>query len=25
LIGRSAPDPLSVRSWWEQGRVLVDA
>jgi len=25
LLGRTAPDPLSVRSWWEQGRVLVDA
>jgi len=25
LLGRVAPDPLSVRSWWEQGRVLVDA
>ena len=25
LLGRVAPDPLSVRSWWEQGRVLVNA
>jgi hypothetical protein len=25
LLGRVAPDPLSVRSWWEQGRLLVDA
>jgi hypothetical protein len=25
LLGRVAPDPLSLRSWWEQGRVLVDA
>ena len=25
VLGRVAPDPLSVRSWWEQGRVLVDA
>lgn len=25
MLGRVAPDPLSLRSWWEQGRVLVDA
>ena len=25
LLGRAAPDPLSLRSWWELGRVLVDA
>ncbi len=25
LLGRVAPDPLSLRSWWEQGRLLVDA
>jgi hypothetical protein len=24
-FGDPVPDPLSVRSWWEQGRVLVDA
>ena len=23
--GDPAPDPLAVRSWWEQGQVLVDA
>lgn len=25
LLGQVAPDVLSMRSWWEQGRVLVDA
>ena len=24
-LGLPLPDPLSLRSWWEQGRVLVDA
>jgi hypothetical protein len=24
-LGLPLPDPLSLRSWWEQGQVLADA